>query len=275
MTTIGIFAKTFPGGSPAANADAVGAHGFACVHYNLACAGLDPLPERLEPAAVREIRDTLDHRGIAMASIGGSFNMIHPNRRVREAGLRALAELAAHASVLGTDVITVCTGTRDPHDMWRRHRDNGSAGAWRDLCETMGRALEIAEAEGVRLGVETEPDNVVSSVRRTRRLLDEMRSPNLGVVFDPVNFFGPGDEARLRDVVDEGFDLLGEHVILSHAKDVRFEGRAVVHCAAGAGVLDYPHYLAGLSRLPEMPLIVHGVEPAEVPAVVAFLDGQR
>ena len=55
---------------------------------------------------------------------------------------------------LGTRLITLCTGTRDPNDMWRAHPDNDSESAWRDLTVAMQRAIEIAGRYDVFLGIE-------------------------------------------------------------------------------------------------------------------------
>lgn len=275
MLTIGVFAKTFPPRSLAENADAVIESGFRSVHYNLSCAGLASMPDRIHPAVAAEIGEAMARRGITVASVGGSFNMVHPDGRRRQSGLRRLQELASSGPALGTSVVTVCTGTRDPDDMWKRHRDNGTSDAWHDLCQVMERALTIAEDARISLGVEPEIDNVVSSAHLARRLLNEMRSPSLRIVFDPVNLLRPGDRPRMRYVIDEAFELLGESVVLAHAKDVRFAGQEVVHCPAGTGILDYRHYLARLRELPEVPpLIAHGVSPEEVLSVLSFLKDQ-
>jgi sugar phosphate isomerase/epimerase len=49
---------------------------------------------------------------------------------------------------MGTSVITLCTGTRDPENMWRWHPENASSQAWSDLLSSMEAALRIA-GEGI------------------------------------------------------------------------------------------------------------------------------
>ena len=61
---------------------------------------------------------------------------------------------------------------------------------------------------------------MVDSARKTRRLLDEMRSAHLGVVMDGANLFGFDERRSIREVLNEGFDLLGPDIILAHAKDL-------------------------------------------------------
>ena len=67
--------------------------------------------------------------------------------------LQRLRVLASACDRLGTSVITLCTGTRDPESMWRRHPDNDSPEAWTDLVASMRQAVQIAEEYGVTLGL--------------------------------------------------------------------------------------------------------------------------
>jgi sugar phosphate isomerase/epimerase len=196
--------------------------------------------------------------------------MIDPIRERRDAGMRRLGQLAGACTLLGTKIITLCTGTRDPDDMWRGHPANGRPDAWADLRRAMEQALDIAEEHDLSLAVEPETANVVDSPAKARRLLDELRSPRLKIIIDPANLFHVEDLPHQRAVLDAAFDLLGPDIVLAHAKDVRVVDGAVHHVAAGKGVLDYPHYLGLLRRLP-VPLIVHGLAEAEVERSLAFL----
>ncbi|HEX2909194.1 MAG TPA: TIM barrel protein [Chloroflexia bacterium] len=132
----GIFAKTFPRSSLAANLDAVIQHDLHCIQFNLACTGLPSMPDSIEPQVVANIRREVQARGITLAAVSGTFNMAHPDPQVREAGLYRLAVLAEICNDIGTNIITLCTGTRDLADMWRWHAENSSPEAWQDMLET-------------------------------------------------------------------------------------------------------------------------------------------
>lgn len=271
MQQIGILAKTFVRPSLEENAQAIVAHGFHIVQYNLACAGLDSLPEHIEPDVAEAIRQALVARGITVVALSGTFNMIHPDRQKRQEGLRRLRELALHAPTIGTSLITLCTGTRDPEDMWHGHAENILPEAWKEMRESMETALKIAEDAGVTLAIEPEIANVVDSARKARRLLDELQSSQLKVIIDPANLFYTCNQQRMHTILDEAFDLLGADIVLAHAKDVVFRGDMVIHCPAGTGVLDYNYYLAHL-RMLDVPLIMHGLDESEVPTARIFLQ---
>ncbi len=269
---IGIFAKTFARKTLEDTLDAVAAHGISRVQFNMACAGLPSMPDEISLELADRIRAADAARGIEMAAVSGTFNMIHPDPAVREAGLRRLGVLAGAARAMGTGLITLCTGSRDRQDMWRRHPDNDLPDAWRDLTAGLERALALAEQHDVTLGFEPEVANVIDTAEKGRRLLDEMRSPRLKVVFDAANLFRAGDLARMPDVLGGAFDLLGNDIVLAHAKDLSRDGEAG-HQAAGTGVLDYDLYLKLLRHHGYSgPLVLHGLEESQVNAAVAFLQ---
>lgn len=271
---LGIFAKVFPRRTLELTLDAVRSHGLRWVQFNMACVGLPPMPGYIDPSLCDRIRKALAARGIRVAAVSGTFNMIHPDPVQRRRGLGRLRVLAEACRPMGASLITLCTGTRDPEDMWRRHPDNDRPDAWADLLARMRSAVEIAEAADVTLAFEPEVANVIDSAVKGRRLLDEISSPRLKVVMDPANLFHAGELPRMREVLDEAFALLGQDIALAHAKDLSRDGEAG-HEAAGTGLLDYGQYLALLRAASyDGPLVLHGLGEAQVDASVAFLRGK-
>ena len=268
---LGIFAKIFARPSVGEVFDAVAAHGLRCVQFNLACAGLPTMPDEIEIGAMEKIRDAASARGIAIAAVSGTFNLIHPDSTQRSQGLSRLRVLIAACPHLGTTTITLCSGTRDPDDMWRGHPDNGSPEAWRDLTASVGEAVEIAEQLGVTLGIEPECSNVIDTAKKARQLLDEIRSPNLKIILDAANLVRPGEMPRMKEVLDEAFELLGGELVLAHAKELGRDGLAG-HLALGTGALDWDYYLELLRKVGFTgAVIMHGIQEKDVRASGTFL----
>jgi sugar phosphate isomerase/epimerase len=267
----GIFAKTFARPTVEEVFAAVARHRLHCVQFNFACAGLPSLPDLIEPELADRIRRSAAEHCINIAAVSGTFNLVHPDGKQRRDGLRKLGVIAGACERLGTRTVTLCTGTRDPEDLWRPHPDNDAPGTWRDLLVSVTEALTIADKHNLTLGIEPETGNVVSSARHARRLLDEMKSPRLKVIMDAANLFRPGDLPRMNEVLEEAFDLLGRDIALAHAKELGPDGRPG-GLAPGTGALDWDRYLS-LLRLAKFdgPLILHGFEERDVKAGVKFL----
>jgi sugar phosphate isomerase/epimerase len=243
---LGIFAKTFPRPTLEETLDAIAERGLTHVQFNMSCAGLPTLPPRIEEEYCRSIARALRDRGLTMAAISGTFNLCDPDAdRLRE-NLDRLEVIAEACRWLDTRIITLCTGTLDPDDMWRWHPENVRRSTWDTLIESMTQAVKIADRQEVTLAFEPEIHNVVDSVSKARRLLDQIGSPWLKVVIDPANLIRPGELTRIEQIFDEAFDWLGPDIVLAHAKDPHIDEKTD---AAGLAemVKDYC-----LERGPEM-----------------------
>ncbi len=267
---IGVFAKTFEGADPVTVlAQAKGAS-YDCVQYNLACSGLPSMPDAIPAGAAEAVASAAARTGVAIAAVSGTYNMIHPDEAMREAGHRRLAVLAERSHAMSNRLITLCTGTRDPLDQWREHPENDTPEAWRDLLRAMETAIGIADRCDVDLGIEPELANVVNSAEKARRLIDEMRSPRIKIVLDPANLFETTTLDEQRTTVSAAIDLLADRIVMAHAKDRNPDGS---FATAGKGVLDYAHYLARLKAIGFTgSLIAHGLAASEAKDVARFLS---
>ena len=271
---IGILMGTFARSTLEASLDAVRACGLEYIQLSMGCTGLPMMPDEIPSELVTRIRHEADARRITIASLEGTFNMSHPDVEHRRAGLRSLRVMAAASHPLGTSKIHLCTGTRDRDSMWRRHADNESPEAWRDMVACVREATDIAQQANVVLAFEPEVNNVVDSAKKARRLLDEIGSPHLRVTMDAANIFHAGELARMSEVLDQAFELVGKDIVLVHAKDLSHDGDAG-HEAAGHGKLDYDRYLSLLHTYGfKGPLLLHGLSEAQIPDCIAFLHNK-
>jgi len=271
MATLGLLSPEFPGVSLDANLDAIATTGATGVQFDLVSAVGDSFPDELSEATLEVITEGFSQRRLKLAALSGTYNMIDPDQQARLVGAEGLDRLIAWAPRLGAEVVTLCTGSRDPESMWRKHPGNDSPEAWSDLLAQIQRAVKVAEEYGVTLGVEPEIGNTINSVQKARRLLDEVKSPRLKIVMDGANVFQRGQLPNMRKVLDEAFDLLGSDIALAHGKDLDRDGEAG-HLAAGRGRLDYPYYLELLRKSGfDGTIILHALQPAEAKDRLAFV----
>ena len=268
---IGILLGTFKTGSLATRLDGAKSNGIDIVQLSMDCTGLPLMPDAITPQLARQIRAEAAARKITLASVSGTFNMCHPDLEQRQAGLRRLRVIAEACQEMGIDKIHLCSGTRDRTSMWKAHPDNDTPEAWRDTMASMREAVDIARQARVVLAFEPEVNNVVSSARKARRLIDEIGSPHLKVTFDAANLFPAGQLPRMKEILEEAFALIGREVVLAHAKDLDHDGDAG-HLPAGHGKLDYDTYIALLRKYKFTgPLLLHSLTEAQVPECVGFL----
>jgi sugar phosphate isomerase/epimerase len=194
-----------------------------------------------------------------------------------DAGRRSRATAQARAFIeripeLGAQVATLCTGTHDPSDIWRGHPDNAREGSWSDLRASLAELLPAARMAGIRLGIEPEPANVVSSAVAARRLLHELGGDAglVGIVLDPANLIQVPTAHQQRDILTAAFTGLADDIVGLHAKDVTEAGYA----AAGRGLLDYELIFSLRATLPgPVPVIVQDASEADSIRVREMLAG--
>ena len=266
---LGIFSKTFVRPTLEQTCAAIAAQGLQSIQFNWESAGLEEMPQAVPASLCNDLRHSLQTHNLELAAVSGTFNMIHPERGPE--GLRRLETLARTCRTLGVRLITLCTGTRHPDNQWRYHPENATPEAWDDLCVAMRAGAQIAEAHDVILVFEPEVNNVVDSAQKARRLLDHIASEHLKVVIDGANLFHAGELPRMREILDEAFQLLGDDILLAHAKDLERDGDAG-HQAAGTGVLDYEHYLSCLERIGFAgSVILHSLSEEQAPRSIEYL----
>lgn len=90
---LGIFAKTFPGTNAGDVLHAVKRAGFGCAQFNMACVGLPAMPDAVPDDVLDRIGAAAAGAGVALVALSGTYNMIHPDRVVRDAGMRRLGVL--------------------------------------------------------------------------------------------------------------------------------------------------------------------------------------
>ncbi len=274
--TLGVMTRTLSRPTLEQVADAILDFGFAAVQLNLQSAGLPSLPDELSEETAAAIGAVFASRGLRVAAVSASFNAIHPDEEVRAQGIRRVSLLASRCQWLRANIITLCTGTRNAHSMWRAHPGNDTPEAWRDLLATVRRLLEATADSGVTFAFEPEVVNVVNTAGKARALIEEAASPRLRVLLDPANLMRPSDLADTGAVLRHAFAQLAPHILLAHAKDVLPPAPGEDECrrvAAGSGMLDYPLYLSLLRAAGyQGALILHDLKEEEIPAAKARVE---
>lgn len=252
---------------------AMAADGLWEAQLNLLSHGMETMPAQADWARIDEIGALARQYGIHVCGLSGTFNMIDPDEAARLEGCARFDTLCEIAARLNIPVIALCTGSKNPKSKWEWHDDNDSPAAWADLLRTTETILGSAEKYGVDLGVEIEASNIVNTPARARRYLDAFAGSRLKILMDGANLFTPERFGRMRETLEEAFELVGRDIVLAHAKDLASSAE-LAFVAAGEGVLDFAWYIELLKRYRyDGPLVMHGLSEAQVPHSERFLQG--
>ena len=284
MITIGVRAHDFGTLPPDDLATAVSLPGVSCIQLALSKAlrGVQTNPAALGPDGARTIAETFARRGIVVAVLGCYINPVHPDTAARDSALRRFEDHLRAAADFGCRIVGTETGSIEPDCSF--HPDTAKESTFLTLVESVRRLALVAEAAGpggAIVGVEAVADkNTISSASLMKRLLDEVGSPSVGVIFDPVNLV-PNSGVRSQDAfLDECFAAFGDRIVAIHAKDYRIEegscGPRKIHpLPAGTGELDWTGVFRRLRAAgnENVPILLENAGSAEAPGAIEFLRG--
>ena len=234
--------------------------GFTCAHLALSklFKDLPFTPDALTPGYAHHLKRLFSQNGIDIAVLGNYLNLLHPD----EAYLRdATEKYYAHirfASLLGCGMVGTETGA--PNREYRFCPECRKDETLSLFIKRLRPIVRCAEAFGVIFAIEPVARHSVYDPKTCRRVLDEIGSPNLQVLFDPVNMLDLDNVDRREELFQEAIELLGRDMAMIHFKDfVRVnEGYGLKSVGAGTGEMDYSAIMRYLKR--EKPFIYATLE---------------
>ncbi|MCL2840357.1 MAG: sugar phosphate isomerase/epimerase [Defluviitaleaceae bacterium] len=128
------------------------------------------------------------------------------------------------------------------------------------LKDSVLRMVEMAERENVWIGIEPVAEHTLNTPELARRLLDEVGSKQLKIIFDPLNLVLPSTINQQDEIYAKTIALLGEEVVAMHIKDTVIENNEKTWRNIGAGVINYKPIINWLKQSkPNMRLLREGV----------------
>lgn len=213
--------------------------GFACGHLALSKV-IDEFPTddgALTPGLAMYIKKVFAQNQVDIAVLGCYLNLANPNpEKLQKITKRYLAHLR-FASLLGCGVVGTETGA--PNETYTAVPECHGEEALQTFIQNLRPVVQYAEKTGVIIAIEPVWKHIVYNPARARRVLEEIASPNLQVILDPVNLLDISNYAQQKEIVEEAIDVLGEDVAMVHIKDFRVENGKLVSVGAGLGEMDY------------------------------------
>ncbi len=222
------------------------------------------------------VRDLLADHGLRMYQCTGYWQcMVHPDASERKKAVRTIQEALRVAADLGARGIDTGPGSLNATGPWNPHPDN-----WDPVCrdrviECLKACAPAAEDHGVYLSLEGHQVTVLESAEAVKEILDAVGSRWLRSDLDPANWIDLRSVFRTTEAIHHMFDVLGDHIVSGHAKDIRLNNAHVIHMptdAPGTGMLDFKAYIQRMEALdPDYPLIVEGANAEQMPEASRFL----
>lgn len=221
-------------------------YGYSCVQlaFQKAITGIgrleDVTPQTVELAAAAARRHSL-----SIAVLGAYVDPVLPE----EALCRRSAELFIRSIPAARRLGAGCIGTETTN---RAKLGNmTSKEAHGTLLRFLERVLPAAEQEGVTVALEPVYYHTLATPEDARDVLRTIASPNLKIIFDPVNLLAPEEFQKQAALWQRCFECFGDRIAALHLKGVRAdEAGKPITSDFSHSIVDYEGLADGLRQLP-------------------------
>ncbi|WP_176541103.1 MULTISPECIES: sugar phosphate isomerase/epimerase [unclassified Bacillus (in: firmicutes)] len=194
-------------------------------------------PGALSPGLAHHIGAAFARKNVQIAVLGCYFNMIHPVHAERRKGIERFKEHIRFARDFGCSIVGTETGNVNPEIVYTV--ENFKEEPFLEVVESVRELVREAEKFGVIVGIEAGVNHPIYSSKVMKRLLDMVNSNNLQVILDPVNLLTVDTYQEQDQIIREAFELLGDRIVILHAKDFVVEDNQLKTLAVGQGLLNY------------------------------------
>ncbi len=224
--------------------------GFTCGHLALS-KSLSPDFMRttvLTPGFAMYLKRLFAKNELDIAVLGCYLNLADPDEEKLKANTEKYLAHIRFASLLGCAVVGTETGAVNSE--YKYEEKNHSDEALEIFIKNLRPIVGYAEKMGVILAIEPVWKHIVCDPKRARIVLDEISSPNLQIIFDPVNLLCYDNYGERGRIFAESAEILGKDIAVVHIKDfiVNKEKKELISAAAGTGEMNYSEIMKFIKR---------------------------
>jgi sugar phosphate isomerase/epimerase len=223
---------------------------------------------------IKEYKSMAAASNILIAEVGAWSNPISPDEATAKAALEKCIDSLQLADEIGACCCVNISGSRNKNHWAGPHPDNLTESTFDLIVETTRKIIDAVKPTNTWYTLEAMPWSYPDSTDSYLKLINAINRDRFAVHLDPVNFVAsPQVLYRNGEMIKDAFKRLGPWIKSCHAKDVTIlENTDLPHLneiRPGLGLLDYRTYLAELSRLPGVPLMLEHLKTAEEYAAAA------
>jgi len=180
-------------------------------------------------------------KGSKIAVLGSYVNLSNPNSQELEVELCKFKEKIKYATILNPIVVGSETG------VYINGKTN-SEEAYQYLLKNVKELVAFAEKNNASVGIEGVHCFVINSPKMMKRLVDDVNSDNLKLIFDPVNLLNAENYINQREIIDEAFSLFADKIAVIHIKDFVIENGGLKTVVPFSGNFDFENLMKNVAK---------------------------
>lgn len=246
--------------------------GFCCTQLALkkAIHDFNVNNEAMTPGMAMYMRQVFAENKVDVSVLGCYLNLADPNKENLKKTMDTYKANIRFAALLGCGMVGTETGA--VNEEYRYEPANHSEEALEIFIENCREIVKYAENMGVILAIEPVYNHIVYDCKRARKVLDAIDSPNLQIIFDPVNIISVDNYKNQDAILEEAFDLLRDEIIAIHSKDFVIEDNKVISKITGQGILNYDLLMSLVKKYkPLVHVLLEGTSPENVESAKEYV----
>jgi len=260
---IGVRAHDYGKRSPADLFKAISDDGWKAVQlaFPKAIEGIDSFDD-VTPEITIETKTALDKNGVTVAVLGVYVDPGLVDEAKRKEQVRFLLNALPHAKALEAGCVGTETTVR------------GENSDIRALYRSLEELLPEAERLGVNIGIEPVHRHTLHTPELARQMLRDFPSPNLKIIFDPLNLLTPDTIDTQNELWKRCIDCFGEYITAIHMKGASREldnNGMLADVPFTSSILDHEALFPLIKSL-NVPVLREGANPAEAATDIAFIN---
>lgn len=202
-----------------------------------------------------------------IAILGSYINPSNPDDAELKIDIEKFKEKIKYAKVLEPIAVGTETGIY-------KEGETDSEEAYNRVFQTIKEIVSEAEEYGVNVGIEGVHFFVINTPQKMKRLVDDLNSDNVKVIFDPVNYLNVDNYQNQDEMINDMFTLLSDKICVLHAKDFVVENGEFKMAKPAEGMLNYRLIFEKMKEYNlKIPVICEEINEDE--ACVAFENLER
>ena len=248
--------------------------GFTCAHVALSkvIKSNSVANEALTPGYAMYLKRLFDKNELDCAVLGCYLNLANPDeKQLRTTQDKYLANIrfAAH---MGVGVVGTETGA--PNTEYKSEEACWSDWALERFIDGLRPVVEYAEKMGVLVAMEPVVRHIVCNPVRARKVLDEINSPNLRIILDPVNLLESYNYEKQDEIFDQAIELLGKDVAVLHVKDFVIQDGRLISVPVGFGQCHWDRIMPYMKKeKPYMHATLEDTKPENAVEALHYIQG--
>lgn len=212
------------------------------------------------------IREAFEKAGIEITVLGCYMDLGNPDKDVREYAVKTFTDCLRFSKILGARV----TGTETAYPALSADEK----AVWHPfMMDSLRRLADAAEKTDALMAIEPVYWHPLKDIETTMKVLEEIGSSHLRLIFDPANVFVFPGSTDQKIYWEKCLDAFGPYIEAIHLKDfTQDENGKYIPRPLGEGIMDFGPIFSWLrTNKPDMAILREEMNPAIAAREISFM----